>query len=41
MSAEQNLAIVQDIYAAFARGDLAAVLAGPVVLAAVRTIRRP
>jgi len=27
MSAEQNLVIVQDIYAAFARGDLAAVLA--------------
>lgn len=27
MSAEQNLAIVQDIYAAFARGDLPAVLA--------------
>jgi uncharacterized protein len=27
MSAEQNLTIVQDIYAAFARGDLQAVLA--------------
>ena len=27
MSAEKNLAIVQDIYAAFGRGDLAAVLA--------------
>jgi ketosteroid isomerase-like protein len=27
MSAEKNLAIVQDIYAAFARGDIASVLA--------------